>query len=188
VEKPILAVVERFGQSGRAACECYDPGMAMVADKRNAVLPGRFAYLMGLYAENYHRLTRLFAPQTLDLGGYRSSVDDGLDLYLEVVERHPYTMELHLTYGIADRDTGGPSPSAWLRVYRDAHVAEATHCHPGKRLWHALGPFPPAKSVFEHRMRMASFLNRWLEYLAEQGHSCGTLEPIASGGALPHCA
>jgi len=188
VEKPILAVVERFGQSGCAACECYDPGMAMVADKRNAVLPARFAYLMGLYAENYHRLTRLFAPQTLDLGGYRSSVDDGLDLYLEVVERHPYTMELHLTYGIADRDTGGPSPSAWLRVYRDAHVAEATHCHPGKRLWHALGPFPPAKSVFEHRMRMASFLNRWLEYLAEQGHSCGTLEPIASGGALPHCA
>ena len=189
---PILALVEHFGQSVRVARQCYDPAMAMVVDKHNAVLPGRFAYLMGLYAENYHRLTRLFAPQTLHIGSYRSCVDDGLDLYLEVVERHPYTMELHLTYCMADRDTGGPAPSAWLRVYRDAHVAEATHCHPGKRLWHALGPFPPAKTVFEHRMRMASFLNRWLEYLAEQGHSCGTLEPVAPNliapGALPHCA
>jgi hypothetical protein len=96
-------------------------------------------------------------------------------------------MELHLTYCMADRDTGGLAPSAWLRMYRDAHVAEATHCHPGKRLWHELGPFPPAQTLFQHRMRMASFLNRWLEYLAEQGHSRGTLVPTAPA-TLPHCA
>ena len=153
--------------------------MSSVLEHRNALLPGRFAYLMGLYAENYHRLARLFAPQSLDLGSYLSTVDDGLDLRLDVVEIHRYTIELHLTYCITDRDTGGPAPSAWLRMYRDAHVAEATHCHPGKRLWHKLGPFPPAKTVFQQRMRMASFLNRWLEYLAEQGHSCGTLVPLA---------
>ena len=36
-------------------------------------------------------------------------------------------------------------------------------------------------------MRMGTFLNRWLEYLAEQGHSIGTLErdPAASV-ALEH--
>jgi uncharacterized protein YqiB (DUF1249 family) len=32
-------------------------------------------------------------------------------------------------------------------------------------------------SVFQHRLRMNRFLTRWLEYLAEQGHSIGTLEP-----------
>jgi uncharacterized protein len=174
-------------QAGYATGECYDPAMITATAQSDTVLPGRFAYLMGLYAENYHRLTRLFAPYALDLGSYLSSVDDGLDLQLEVVERHPYTIELHLTYCMADRDTGVPAPSAWLRMYRDAHVAEATHCHPGKRLWHALGPFPPAKTVFQHRMRMASFLNRWLEYLAEQGHSRGTLVPVASG-TKAHCA
>jgi uncharacterized protein len=161
--------------------------MTTATAQRENVLPGRFAYLMGLYAENYHRLNRQFAPHELDVGAYFSSVDDGLDLLLNVVERHPYTMELHLTYRIADRETGGPAPSAWLRVYRDAHMAEATHCHPGKRLWHALGPFPPAKTLFQHRMRMASFLNRWLEYLAEQGHSRGTLIPVGKD-SLSHCA
>jgi uncharacterized protein YqiB (DUF1249 family) len=148
-------------------------------------LPGRFAYLMGLYAENYHRLARLFAPQELAPGSYVSSVDDGLDVRLDMVERHRYTLELHLTYCMNDARTGGTSPAAWLRMYRDAHVAEVTHCHPGQRLWRELGPFAPAKTVFQHRMRMATFLNRWLEYLAEQGHSRATLMPLA---ALPACA
>jgi uncharacterized protein YqiB (DUF1249 family) len=30
--------------------------------------------------------------------------------------------------------------------------------------------------VLQHRLRMNGFLTRWLEYLAEQGHSVGTLE------------
>jgi uncharacterized protein YqiB (DUF1249 family) len=159
--------------------------MSAVLDHRPQLLPGRFAYLMGLYAENYHRLTRLFAPQLLQAGSYISSIDDGLDVRLDIIERHRYTVELHLTYCMTDSHTGGPTPAAWLRLYRDAHVAEATHCHPGQRLWRELGPFPPAKTVFQQRMRMASFLNRWLEYLAEQGHSRGTLNVIE---ALPHCA
>ena len=105
---------------------------------------------------------------------------------LDVIEHHRYTLELHLTYCMTDSHTGGPSPSAWLRLYRDAHVAEATHCHPGQRLWRELGPFPPANTIFQQRMRMASFLSRWLEYLGEQGHSRGTLAVTAE--ALPHCA
>ncbi len=149
--------------------------MSLVIEKPVAALPGRFAYLMGLYAENYHRLARLFAPQALGVGSYVSTVDDGLDVRLDVIERHAYTLELRLTYCMTDRDTGITSPSAWLRMYSDAHVAEVSHCHAGKHLWHALGPFPPTKTLFAHRMRMASFLNRWLEYLAEQGHSRGTL-------------
>ena len=159
--------------------------MSAVLEQPRNLLPGRFAYLMGLYAENYHRLSRLFAPLQLQVGSYISSVDDGLDVRLDVIERHRYTLELHLTYCMTDSHTGGPSPSAWLRLYRDAHVAEATHCHPGQRLWRELGPFPPAKTVFQQRMRMASFLNRWLEYLGEQGHSRGTL---VVAEALPHCA
>jgi len=149
--------------------------MSYVVESQRKVLPGRFAYLMGLYAENYHRLARLFAPHELAPGTYYSSVDDGLDVRLDIVERHPYTLELQLSYCMLDRDTGAPAPSAWLRMYRDAHVAEATHCHPGKHLHRALGPLPPAKTLFQQRMRMATFLNRWLEYLAEQGHSRGTL-------------
>jgi len=140
------------------------------------LLPGRFEFLMGLYAENYHRLARLFAPQNLSPGHYISNVDDHLDVHLHLQEVHPYTMELELTYDFVDAHTGQRSPSAQLRMYTDAHVAEALHCHPGRHLWQVLGPFPAANTVFQHRLRMNSFLSRWLEYLGEQGHSAGTLE------------
>lgn len=156
--------------------------MSAVLDSRAALLPGRFEFLMGLYAENYHRLAHLFAPQQLVSGRYRSSVDDGLDVHLHVQERHPYTLELELTYAFVDAQTGHPSPSAQLRMYTDAHVAEALHCHPGRHLWQVLGPFPEAHTVLQHRLRMNGFLSRWLEYLAGQGHSAGTLEQIETDG------
>ena len=41
-------------------------------------LPGRFDWLMGLYAENHKRLARLFAPERVTVGDYVSSVGDGL--------------------------------------------------------------------------------------------------------------
>ncbi len=153
--------------------------MSAVLDDRSSLLPGRFEFLMGLYAENYHRLTRLFVPQQLPPGRFVSAVDDGLDVHLHVQQCHPYTLELELTYDFVDVRTGERAPSAQLRMYTDAHVAEAQHCHPGRHMWQVLGPFPPASSVFQHRLRMNSFLCRWLEYLAEQGHSTNTLTPLA---------
>jgi uncharacterized protein YqiB (DUF1249 family) len=150
--------------------------MSVILDKPDSVLPGRFGFLMGLYAENYHRLARLFAPQRLAEGHYVSDLDDGLDVHLHIQQRHPYTLELGLSYGFVDDTTGHPSPSAQLRMYTDAHVAEAMHCHPGRHLWEVLGPFPQPHTVMQHRLGMNGFLSRWLEYLAEQGHSIGTLE------------
>ncbi|HEX5953633.1 MAG TPA: DUF1249 domain-containing protein [Rhodanobacteraceae bacterium] len=144
-----------------------------------AFLPGRFDWLMGLYAENHKRLARLFAPERLTVGGYVSSVGDGLDVHLSVQERHPYTLELGLSYAVVDECTGHPAPSAQLRTYLDAHMTEALHCEPGRELWQVLGPLTPARSVVQHRLRMNGFLNRWLEYLAEQGHSLATLERLA---------
>lgn len=141
-------------------------------------LPGRFDWLMGLYAENHKRLARLFAPERLTVGEYVSSVSDGLDVHLSVQERHPYTLELGLSYALLDESTGHPAPSAQLRTYLDAHMTEALHCEPGRDLWQVLGPLAPARNVMQHRLRMNGFLNRWLEYLAEQGHSLATLERL----------
>lgn len=152
--------------------------MSLVLEKPNALLPSRFAFLMSLYAENYQRLARLFAPQRLREGSYYSCVDDRLDVQLDVIEHHRYTLDLRLTYRLIDSTTGELAPSAYLRVYSDANAAEAMHCTPGKKLWQVLGPFPDVHSVFEHRMRMNSFLSRWLEYLADQGHCLETLEAV----------
>ena len=170
--------------------QCYDPGMTTALDKRKGVLPGRFAYLRGLYAENYHRLTRLFAPQDLQPGAPHFF---GRRRARRSARHHRttprYTIELHLTYCMTDQEAGSPvavGMAARVLVYALIRWG-AAHCHPSKRLWKDLGPFPPANTVFQQRMRRATFLNRWMEYLAEQGHSKGTLV-AAPGRVLPNCA
>ena len=159
----------------------YDRRMSAILERPQSLLPSRFSWLMGLYAENYHRLARLFAPQDLAIGSYISSLDDGLDVRLDVLERHRYTLDLHLTYCFIDSETGESAPSAQLRMYHDAHMAEVIDCRADRRLVRAIGPLQSARSIFQQRVRMSSFLNRWIEYLAEQGHSIGTLEPQPAG-------
>jgi uncharacterized protein YqiB (DUF1249 family) len=158
--------------------------MSAVLEHPQSLLPSRFSWLMGLYSENYHRLMRLFAPHDLAIGSYVSTLDDGLDVRLDVLERHRYTLDLHLTYCFIDSETGESAPAAQLRMYHDAHMAEVIDCRADRRLVRAIGPLPPARSILQQRVRMSSFLNRWLEYLAEQGHSIGTLEPLTAPVAM----
>jgi uncharacterized protein len=138
----------------------------------------RFGWLMGLYAENHVRLVRLFAPGDLAAGTYASTVGDGLDVVLDVVARHAYTVEMRLSYAISDPVTGEPDPSAHLRLYRDARQVEATHCYVGRRWQDVIGMYPPPAEVIHHRLRMNTFLGKWLQYLAEQGHGVATLERV----------
>ncbi len=35
--------------------------------------------------------------------------------------------------------------------------------------------YPPPAAVLDHRMRMNTFLGKWLQYLAERGHGVATL-------------
>ena len=152
---------------------------------------GRFGWLMGLYAENYRKLTRLFEPADLAPGHYVSRNGDGLDLCLQVIEQHRYTAELRMTYALRDPVTGEPDPSAFLRLYRDARQVEATHCYVGRRWQDVIGMYPPPAEVIGHRLRMNTFLGKWLDYLAERGHGVATLaatdeaeQGIGSGKAL----
>nr|AFR74965.1 hypothetical protein pO3Cd1.3 [uncultured Xanthomonadaceae bacterium] len=136
----------------------------------------RFGWLMGLYAENFSKLTRLFEPADLAPGAYLSRIDDGLDLRLDVIAQHRYTTELRLTYTLRDPVTGEPDPSAFVRLYRDARQVEATHCYVGRRWQDVIGMYPPPSEVIDHRMRMNTFLGKWLQYLAELGHGVATLQ------------
>lgn len=139
----------------------------------------RLGWLIALQEENHARLLRLFAPQALAPGRYRSVAGDGLDLDLEVLANHRYTQELRLSYGLVDPLTGQPDPSAHVRLYRDAALAEATHCYVGRRWQDVVGLDAPPRRVIGHRVRMNTFLGKWLEHLARQGHGVATLEPLA---------
>ena len=155
----------------------------VVASKRgNGLFPsmGRLSYLMGLYAENHQRLARMFDAESLPRGAWVSSIGDGMDLHLDVLERHAYTVDLRLTYGMTDPATGVRDPSAFVRVYRDARQAEATHCYIGQRWQDVLGLRPDPRVLVSHRLRMNTFLGKWLEFLADQGHSRFTLRFLDS--------
>lgn len=146
---------------------------------RTARIPtlSRFGWLMALYTENHERLEHMFAPARLGQGSYVSRVGDGLDLQVEVIAQHAYTTELRLTYAMPDPVTGQPDPSAYLRQYHDARQLEATHCYIGRRWQDVIGMYPPPAELVGHRLRMNTFLGKWLQYLSERGHGSDTLAP-----------
>ena len=145
---------------------------------------GRFGWLMALYAENHVSLTRLFRPGDLAPGIYVSEVEGALPVRLDILAQHRYTTELRLSYTMLDPATGEPDPSAYLRVYRDARQVEATHCYVGRRWQDVIGMFPPPSEVVDHRMRMNTFLGKWLQYLVEQGHGVATLRAVEDDADL----
>jgi len=139
----------------------------------------RLGWLMGLYAENFRRMERLFAVSELTGAQYRSSVGDGLDVRLDVIDRAPYTTCLRLTYAdLCDPVTGEPEPSAWLRLYHDSRQLEATHCYLGRGWQDVVGLRPEAQVLADHRLRMNTFLGKWLQYLGECGHCYGSLRVL----------
>lgn len=154
---------------------------------RHRLVPrlGRFAWLMALYTENHGRIARLFPVRSLATGRWVSDVGDGLPLHIDVIEQHPYTSEMRLSYAIPDPVTGEPDPSAYLRLYHDAHQLEATHCYVGRRWQDVIGLNPSPQRLLGHRMRMNTFLGKWLQYLVERGHGEASL---CYAGPIPAAA
>lgn len=152
-----------------------------------AVLPpqSRFGNLMGLYAHNYWALTRILGPDHLPLGRHRSEGQVGLPLLLDVLERAPYTVEMKLSYALIDPRSGQPDPSAHVRLYRDARLAEVVTCYFGSRLEHALGRDAPGAAVMRYRLQRNAFFAKWLDYLEHTGHNRFAWRAEAADPALP---
>lgn len=131
--------------------------------------PRSFVALMGLYESNFIRLGWL-AGDLCTLAGRQISVVRGdCDLVLTVTERTPYTSTLNLTYLLADgRGTLRPCPDMRVRVYHDAHLAEAQRS--GAAHVRAAARRNPAERELDQRWARNMMLNKWLEYCVERGH------------------
>ncbi len=138
-----------------------------------------FAYLMGLYGDNYWRLARLFSPHLLAVGEYCSNVDGDQPLVLRVHEQQAYTTLMSLSYEF-DGAGRGRNPGAELRFYRDARVAEILACDDQARIEDVLGREASSKAVFGYRLRINAFLGKWLEFIEDRGHSRFSLKARAS--------
>lgn len=134
------------------------------------IKPGSFVGLMSLYESNYLRLLRLI-PEVARLDGcFRSRVAGDCDLYVEVLERCRYTVTLSLTYHFETDEGLLIDPDMTIRVYLDGQLAEAMAI--GKKQRHAalLQLVRQQRRELDLRWQRNSILNKWLDYLSDQGH------------------
>lgn len=110
--------------------------------------PKSFVALMALYESNYLRLGWLGGNVAALAGLAVSRVDGDCELRLRVLERARYTTTIELTYAPL------ALPDLRVRVYHDAHVAEAQGAGEGT----------------QERWARNMLLNKWLEYCADRGH------------------
>jgi uncharacterized protein len=134
------------------------------------VRPNSFVGLMALYESNFLRLLQLI-PEIGRLDGcFRSRVAGDCDLFVEIIETSRYTVTLSLTYHLPTDEGLLTDPDITVRVYLDGQQAEVLaigekHRHEALR-----------RLVFEHReeldrrWRFNIVLNKWLDYLYDQGH------------------
>jgi uncharacterized protein YqiB (DUF1249 family) len=144
--------------------------------------PRTFVALMGLYESNYVRMKWLAHPpgltrvsglvsdlRTLD-GTHRSCVAGDCDLLLSVTERTPYTSTVNLTYLFQEDAETVQYPDMRVRIYHDAHLAEAQEWA-GTHSQHVLKALRiQAERELDQRWARNVMLNKWLEYCVERGH------------------
>ena len=134
------------------------------------VKPNSFVGLMSLYESNYLRIRQLI-PEIERLDGcFRSTVAGQCDLHVEIVERCRYTVTFSLTYMFATHDGDLARPDMVVRAYLDGELAEAmsvadepVHAH-----WRKL--ISAEERELSARWKRNIMLNKWLEYLSDQGH------------------
>ena len=133
--------------------------------------PGTFTGLMSLYESNYIKLRSLAGDLDWPAVSIVSVSARDQALHADVLRREPYTTTLRLTYWFDDGGAAVPEPDLVLRIYHDARLVEAvssaeSHRHAKLREWARAG-----RTELDRRWRRNMFLNKWLDYLFEVGHS-----------------
>jgi uncharacterized protein len=135
--------------------------------------PRSFVALMSLYESNYIRLGWLAGHLPALAGEHRSRAPSECELVLSVLERSRYTSTINLTYLLppaAGADDLARLPDMQVRVYHDAHLAEAQQwCGRGTDDGRGRRRTAPEREL-GRRWQRNIMLNKWLEYCVERGH------------------
>jgi|GEM_PF-360745 len=163
--------------------------------------------LQDLQTEIYRQLQLLIPDQIAHYDSFQSRVHGSPLLRMDILERHPYTHFVRLTYQFNENDSPEIAPDAHIRVYNDARLAEATSFDPVQGFnRQAPGPHPSRKlppvtstgysnglrshllspsawlsqlQVFQRSWRKNQALDKWLGYLLHQGHSLTSMLPAS---------
>jgi uncharacterized protein len=134
------------------------------------VKPRSFVGLMLLYESNFLRLKHLIPELDRLDGYYRSRVAGDCDLHLEILNRSKYTITLSLSYFFHDKGVRVADPDLKIRAYLDGNLAEATSLRGDHRHVELRRLFRAHRAELDERWRRNVVLNKWLQYLMDQGH------------------
>ena len=161
--------------------------------------------LQDLQTEIYRQLQLLIPDQIAHYDSFQSRVHGSPLLRMDILERHPYTHFLRLTYQFEKNEHREIAPDAHIRIYNDAHMAEVTSFNPDQGFnrqppgadlsleplramrdgdWSA-SPSPVSASLpvyqqlqhFRYNWRKNRALDKWLSYLLHQGHGITSMQP-----------
>ncbi len=125
---------------------------------------------MSLYESNYLRLLRLIPELDRLDGCYRSRVAGDCDLCVEIIERCRYTVTLSLTYFFEDENGRTADPDVTVRAYLDGQLAESMNVSGEHRHTELRRLAREHRLELNERWQRNVLLNKWLEYLTDQGH------------------
>ena len=134
------------------------------------IKPKSFVGLMALYESNFLRLLRLIPELERIDGCFRSRVGGDCDLHVAIIERCRYTVTLSLTYHFESEAGTVADPDLTVRAYLDGQLAEAMSVGEQRRHAELRRLLRAHKPELDARWQRNVVLNKWLEYLADQGH------------------
>lgn len=148
------------------------PGMLTKLETQRPQVQKLARQLPNLHAAIHGVLSLLLPDQLSHADCLVSKVPSSPDLYLNVLERHHYTSYLQLTYVFAESQI--QNPNAYIRIYHDAHLAEATAFSPEQGIQRFAGPDLPIHGQVVRSWRLNRALVKWLDFLLMQGHGVST--------------
>lgn len=158
--------------------------------KQNRYSPSlRLSRLQELQTEIYRQLQLLIPNAVALYDSFESRVGGSPLLRMDILERHPYTQFLRLTYQFNDDEQQELAPDAHIRIYNDARLAEVTSYNPDQGFTRTASPWHPQHFIFQRSWRQNQALDKWLSYLIHQGHSLASMRPsddkISGKPAIP---
>ncbi len=142
--------------------------------------------LMAIQEEIYRQLYLLLPDSISHYDVLESRVNGSPPLILHLLERHPYTTFLRLTYAFTGSGSSCFSPNAHIRLYHDAKLAEVTSFSNQQGIRRFASPFIPARNAMLRAWRQNRALEKWLDYVLHQGHHTETMRPVSESSAMLH--
>lgn len=139
--------------------------------------PPKLKRLQQLQEEIYRQLQLLMPDAVARHDAFVSKVSGSPPLQLEILERHPYTHFLRLTYLFHHEDGEHTQPDAHIRLYQDARIAEVTAFDLDQGCQRTAHPWYPHRPLMQRIWRENVALEKWLGYLLGQGHSFDSMRP-----------